>query len=897
VGKAPGDSWIGLTDREGAAPGAFESQGQPDNKLNGWHWTNGDAHTFQNFGAGEPNDAGGEDAGQFRSDGLWNDNKSGFGVDDPVAPTIVPGSSLDEATAGTAFGYMVEYPINSPTPLPAIRFGMVFPPAAKFPVALNTAGNWSLREVRGLTLAGNIYDAVDQALGGQGTVFEAQVPYLDYSDPDTNPAAGPVLTTTPFPFLSNGFSGAPDDDNVLSMARTHIHIDPAKAGIYTIQVHSDDGFAMRIKGVPWVAVAGNADVNRAYIDPLDPTALIFERGTGDSNGLATINLAAGDYDVEFISFEGGGGSYYEVTATSGSALNGESAQWLPLGSTQDLPAINALNAVRLASPATVSNANTRDRGNALPAMRYIVDNNTGTTAVKTVLQIGEGDMPNNNGGDYYVTKVTGKITVAADANGNLNPGEQIDVTFRLNCDDGASMRIMGQDFLKVNAGGEGGINRALIDNGGDMTMTADYPTGNTNVRGLVKLTEGHTYDFVCYQYEYAGGSNFNLFWQLGDQVDADLTAPVPLSTTLTDAINLTGMPDVTGHPGEIGALVKNVPLALNPPELAATRTIMADALQQGLVNTATTSILLLRDGDDICCGRPGNNIYAQAVLMPNGGPDYYMTKVTGKLIVDNQNGTPGETLTLSFGMYSDDGSELHIIGKSFDLATDFTGDGTAALVNINGDQALSADYGTGNVNAMGLIHLVEGTYDFEIHHFEGNGDSGLELWFAVGDYTATGFDATAFRPVTTNAGSTTLGNHGIPLTAAPVLDADNDGIPGAWEAAHGLSDSNAADAALDNDGDGSTNLQEYLAGTDPNSAASRFDFTSIKINGSNIEVTLPVLAKYYYRLFASTDLQSPWTEAGRALPAANGSVTWTIPVSAIPGPRVYFRAEVIPSDN
>jgi hypothetical protein len=42
------------------------------------------------------------------------------------------------------------------------------------------------------------------------------------------------------------------------------------------------------------------------------------------------------------------------------------------------------------------------------------------------------------------------------------------------------------------------------------------------------------------------------------------------------------------------------------------------------------------------------------------------------------------------------------------------------------------------------------------------------------------------------------------------LDTDQDGMPDAWEDAHGLSKTNAADGNLDANGDGYTNLEEYL---------------------------------------------------------------------------------------
>ncbi len=58
-----------------------------------------------------------------------------------------------------------------------------------------------------------------------------------------------------------------------------------------------------------------------------------------------------------------------------------------------------------------------------------------------------------------------------------------------------------------------------------------------------------------------------------------------------------------------------------------------------------------------------------------------------------------------------------------------------------------------------------------------------------------------------------------PLENTPAFaaykDTDEDGMPDVWEDARSFNKNSAADAALDADTDGATNLREYLAGTDP----------------------------------------------------------------------------------
>src|SRR5207302_821976 len=62
-------------------------------------------------------------------------------------------------------------------------------------------------------------------------------------------------------------------------------------------------------------------------------------------------------------------------------------------------------------------------------------------------------------------------------------------------------------------------------------------------------------------------------------------------------------------------------------------------------------------------------------------------------------------------------------------------------------------------------------------------------------------------------------------------DRDADGMPDAWERAHGLDPGNPDDARSDGDRDGYTALEEYLNGTDP---AAFIDYTKPENNHNTL---------------------------------------------------------------
>jgi hypothetical protein len=95
-----------------------------------------------------------------------------------------------------------------------------------------------------------------------------------------------------------------------------------------------------------------------------------------------------------------------------------------------------------------------------------------------------------------------------------------------------------------------------------------------------------------------------------------------------------------------------------------------------------------------------------------------------------------------------------------------------------------------------------------------------------------------------------------------VSDRDSDGLPDAWELAHGLDQNTGRGVygpAGDPDQDGLDNGQEYLAGTDPRDASSKLQFTAVHMAADGLHLVFTAVAgKTYAVEFCDSLAKGAW---------------------------------------
>ncbi|MCX6854652.1 MAG: glycosyl hydrolase family 28-related protein [Verrucomicrobia bacterium] len=124
----------------------------------------------------------------------------------------------------------------------------------------------------------------------------------------------------------------------------------------------------------------------------------------------------------------------------------------------------------------------------------------------------------------------------------------------------------------------------------------------------------------------------------------------------------------------------------------------------------------------------------------------------------------------------------------------------------------------------------------------------------------------------------------------PTPDADTDGMSDAWESIFGFNPASATDAALDADGDGQSNLDEFRAATDPRQAGELFRIGTI--SGVTNSFTFDAQADQAYIVQYNNDLVSTGWQTLSSIPASaarNISVSYSVVT-----PRRFFRIITTP---
>jgi hypothetical protein len=155
-----------------------------------------------------------------------------------------------------------------------------------------------------------------------------------------------------------------------------------------------------------------------------------------------------------------------------------------------------------------------------------------------------------------------------------------------------------------------------------------------------------------------------------------------------------------------------------------------------------------------------------------------------------------------------------------------------------------------------------------------------------GTPTVTGGRSVALTA--TNASGT--GNRS--MTMSVLADNDGDGMPDQYENNNGFGAAFPGDALLDKDGDGLSNLAEYLANTSSTDRNSRFVIISAGFNSGSFQITWNSVTLRRYQVWTTTSLTAPWTALTPPLTGVNGTMSYS---DSSPGAGIgrFYRVQAM----
>ena len=558
-------AWIGLTDREGAAPqigpptqeilAPQESAFLADPRSDGWAWTSGEPVDYLHWGINFPRNTNQRtDAVYASTDGRWGDEASGFVTDQPTTPSLQPGTSPDELTA-VRLPFLIEYPLGLDQPLAEISAGPLYRMPPQLPGVAAAPGRLGVTDYVMDEAPVSIVAAASQ-LGriqaGELTplrVASGQYQVADLTDPDSTLAGGSYVASQPRSNPSD-VAGQREQD-IITAARGTLYVE--QAGTYSLRVNTSGSFALQIGDHEFQQVRG-----MGQIDELDPSVLFYADDLLNAETIAVLDLPVGYHELQFITSSTHATHYWEISSAQGAKVDGTPAQWIPLGGDVSFSAKPVVIPALLTEPATVVSLRGEDggdvrglaevRGQVSTADRAVLGTRDDVATV--IVRDADGiccrrfgarfqdsylwpiDEPGKPS-DRFASLISGTLLID---DGDDIENELLEVTFAVLADDAADLWIQDASF---EAGDFFTDLSAVIDD--DVIMRPNSPgEANSVIRASIRLSEGVEYDFEAAHFDGTDDGGFELYSALGRHLDAtplDDTLFFPVSTTIfTDEV-------------------------------------------------------------------------------------------------------------------------------------------------------------------------------------------------------------------------------------------------------------------------------------------------------------------------------------------------------------------------
>jgi len=204
---------------------------------------------------------------------------------------------------------------------------------------------------------------------------------------------------------------------------------------------------------------------------------------------------------------------------------------------------------------------------------------------------------------------------------------------------------------------------------------------------------------------------------------------------------------------------------------------------------------------------------------------------------------------------------------------------------------------TGMINPMGRPATYAFNYglteDYDNWQSLQQAGSGLTLVSATLSLTGLTPDTTYYYRLVGQNDVGLSSSDEIVFKTLPIVDSDRDGMPDDFEVVNHLNPNSEGDAELDSDGDGASNLAEYLAGTDLNDRNSTLRVTDVQMLDHSM-ITFTTVVGKRYRLERTEDLAQPtWVVIQPDIAGTGAPVTVEDP-SATGLEKAFYRAVVIP---